>query len=108
MENGLLSRAFVGASQGRAQTRQQFTGVEWLGDVVIGPTVEGFNFFRLAVLHSENDDGDLGPLTQTFKRFEAGDVGQSQVKNDRIETFLRGQGDSLLSIGGERDAVAGR
>src|SRR5262249_13670381 len=100
-------------TQRRTYARQQLAHPKGLGDVVVGPGVEGSNLVGFSATRRQDDDRHGGPLSQL-----AGDLQTVQIREPEIEenerrlahrglgaAFLcRRCGDHLIAIGLQCDA----
>ena len=78
----------VGASDQRADSRDQLVRAERLGDVVVGPELETHDAVSLFTFRGEHDDGYgcRGSVTaQRAAHFEATEPGQHQIEKDEID-----------------------
>src|SRR5262249_26200047 len=74
--------------QSGAHSRQQFAHAEWLIDEIIGPKIEGFDFFDLAIAGRQNDYWYIRPFAYVTDDMLAILVRQAQVENDNVRSGI--------------------
>src|SRR6185369_13337739 len=85
----------------------QFLGLEWLCEVIVGSRVEACDLVRPAVTRRQNEHGHLPPfLSPAIEDGESVDLRQAQVEDYRVVVFGRAQIVSVLAVGREVDGIA--
>ena len=93
-------------AQGHPHPGQQLTGAKGLGEIIVGPHVQGAHLVRLLAPGGDHDDRDTAPLPQADHEVQAIHVRQTQVQEDHIRPVLDGQVQPLLARGGFQVAIA--
>ncbi len=81
----------LGAAHRRAQPGQQLVHAERLGDVVVGPGVQGLDLLVGGVPGGEHQDRHPGPAAQASDHLDAVHVGEPQVQDDDVGVARGGQ-----------------
>src|ERR1700676_68781 len=96
----------------RPEAGQQLVHAERLGDVVVGPGVEGLHLAHALMAGGKDDDGDRAPAPDAPDHIDAVDAREAQVQQDQVgmpvgghvEALLAGAGhDHLVAPGGQAD-----
>ena len=105
-----IGRAFDGfddaVAHHDANARLELGHAEGLGDVVIGPAVEGRDLAILFARGRKDDDRYVAPFADSPTDREPVDVGQSYVEHDHVGSEQRGLGESLFAGLDRGDLVA--
>ena len=97
-----------GAAHQRAQARQQFFGVERLGDVIVGAGVEARDLVAPAVARGEDKDRKhLARLAPAFQHGDAVELGKPEVEHNRVVRFGVAEEVTFLAVGRGIDDIAG-
>ena len=104
-EHGLARRP--GASQRRAQPREQLPDRERLRHVVVGARVERRDLLVLVADGRDDDDRRVAPGAQLAADVGAAAVGQQEIEHDGVRRVQRGSAQRLGRGCGRLDVVAG-
>ena len=97
-----------GPAQQRAQPRQQFFGIEGLGQIIVGARVEAGHLVAPAVAGGQDQHGkSLAGLAPFLQHGDAVHLGQAQIQDHRIVRFGIAQEIAFLAIQGAVDHIAG-
>jgi hypothetical protein len=92
----------------RAQARQQFLGVEGLGQIVVGPCVKAGDLLAPGAARSQDQHrrGDA-VLAPTLQHRDAVDLGQAQIEHDGVVGLGIAQKLRLFTVRGVIDGITG-
>ncbi len=93
-------------SEGDRDSREQLGDTERLGDVVVGPEVEGLDFSGLQSPGRQDDHRHARPLTDALEDGDAVDIGQAEVQEDEVGKLGEDGAERRLSGLRFRDPVA--
>ena len=85
-----FARTSAGVPQGHAQAGQQFADAERLGQIIVGPGVQGLDLLVFLAAGRKDHDRHLRPLADLPDHLHAVDVGQSQVEDHQIRLLAGG------------------
>jgi hypothetical protein len=96
----------AGAAGQRAYSRQQLFEHERLGQVVVGPRVQGADLVAGVVAGREHQDGEVGAFeTDAPQHLAAVEPWQRDVEEYEVHRFVHGQPGALFTIVGAEDPV---
>src|SRR5262249_21655828 len=91
----------------RADARNQLTGTERLGDVVVGADLEPGELVALVYPRRQHDDRHVRLLAQRPRDVHAVEVRKAQVEDDQIGTATPRGGERVGTGAGDHDAKPG-
>ena len=99
-----------GTAQHRPRAGHDLTGVEGLGDVIVGTQFQAEDAVGVLDAGREHDDGQVGQ--GGVAAHDAGDVpavaaGQHQVEHHQVRPLTADEGQGHLALVGDEDLVAG-
>jgi hypothetical protein len=81
--SGGIRRCGRSATQDGVDARGEFTGIEGLGEVVIGADFEADDAVDVVAVGGEHDDGDRGGCADLAEDFKAAHAGEHDIENDQ-------------------------
>jgi D-alanyl-D-alanine carboxypeptidase/D-alanyl-D-alanine-endopeptidase (penicillin-binding protein 4) len=104
---GSARRGWLGAAGQRPEARRELFEGERLDEVVVGAGIEPGHPVAHGVARGQHQDRRLAPpLPEALGDLDAGDVGQADIQDDRLDPVGLRQLEAGLPIGGEIDDVA--
>ena len=82
--------------QGDADPRQQFAGIERLGEIVVRSGIERLDLVLLLFPRGYDDDRRLRPFAQSFGYFQAVEIGQAEIEEHHVGVARRRLHQALL------------
>src|SRR5579862_2354141 len=76
------------AAQDGANAGDEFAGIEWLGQIIVGSDFQAKDAFHIFPFRGEDEDWNIGVLAQLAQQFDAAHAGQHEVEDD--EAVLTG------------------
>ena len=80
-------RLFRMAAQHSADARQQLPGIEWLGEIIIGPDLQSDNAVNLIPACRQHEDRDVARAAQALGNAQAVFSRQHQVEDDQVSSM---------------------
>ena len=94
------------SAQHRLDAGHDLLGVEGLDDVVIRPQLEAEDFVEGLAFGGDHDDRAVGGFADLAADGPAVHAGHHDVEQDHIGLFAGEEGEGLIAVLGEDDAVA--
>ena len=88
----------VAVAERRADTRQQFRGPEWFGDIVVGAQIQRLDFLVFGRPGGNDDDRSACPGADFTYDLVSAHIRKSEIQKDDIRTLGADQVESLCPI----------
>ena len=95
-----------GATEDRADARNELARIERLRQVVVGADLESDDLVDVLVARGQHQDRHVGVLADALADLDPVDVGKHQVEHDQRRILGRGQCERLRAVRGRLDDVA--
>ena len=87
------------------QAGQQFLHRKGFGQVIVCTSIQGINFIGIFTAGADDDDGHVGPGTNSVNDLHPVDVGQAQIQQDDLRVVGGCLQNRCLSVGCREKAI---